>query len=120
MAEIFHALGELGLRPLTSLPNVAHALPENHSRLRMLNLHCLSPLAHAIIASMSMNQQQTQRKSPPHTYSVPEAAERLGIGRSSAYQAARNGQIKTITIGRRLLVPKAWLDEQLYERERAS
>jgi excisionase family DNA binding protein len=64
-----------------------------------------------------MNQQQTQRKPPPHTVSVPEAASLLGIGRSSAYQAARTGEIKTIAIGRRLLVPKAWLEGQLYERE---
>ncbi|HEY8776308.1 MAG TPA: helix-turn-helix domain-containing protein [Gaiellaceae bacterium] len=63
-----------------------------------------------------MDQQHVQRKSTPRTVSVPEAAALLGIGRSSAYQAARTGEIKTITIGRRKLVPKAWLDEQLGER----
>ena len=39
------------------------------------------------------------------TYSVPEAARVLGIGRSAAYEAARTGQIPTIRIGKRLLVP---------------
>lgn len=38
---------------------------------------------------------------------VPEAGQKLGISRNSAYQAAREGQIPTIRIGRRLLVPVA-------------
>lgn len=39
------------------------------------------------------------------TLSVPEAAELLGIGKGLAYDAARNGEIPTISIGRRLVVP---------------
>ena len=48
----------------------------------------------------------------PHdhpTLTVQEAGQLLGLGRSAAYLAARNGQIPTITIGRRLLVPTAAL-----------
>jgi excisionase family DNA binding protein len=41
------------------------------------------------------------------TISVPEAGRRLGIGRSSAYQAAAVGQIPTIRIGGLLRVPQA-------------
>lgn len=37
--------------------------------------------------------------------SVPEAGELLGICRRSAYNAARRGDIPTITVGRRQLVP---------------
>lgn len=37
--------------------------------------------------------------------SVPEAGQRLGISRNSAYDAARRGEIPTIRIGKRLLVP---------------
>jgi len=37
---------------------------------------------------------------------VPEAACVLRIGRNSAYEAARRGELPTIAIGRRLLVPK--------------
>jgi excisionase family DNA binding protein len=41
------------------------------------------------------------------TYTVQEAGEKLGIGKNSAYAAARTGQIPTIRIGYRLLVPVA-------------
>ncbi len=47
------------------------------------------------------------------TLSVPEAAVALGIGRSAAYEAARNRQLPTIQIGRRLLVPVAALERLL-------
>lgn len=39
------------------------------------------------------------------TITVPEAAEVLGVGRGLAYDAARAGDIPTISIGRRLVVP---------------
>jgi excisionase family DNA binding protein len=45
------------------------------------------------------------------TLSVPEAAELLGISRGAAYQAARSGEIPTVQIGRRLLVPRHRLME---------
>lgn len=35
----------------------------------------------------------------------PEAAELLGISKASAYRAAEEGQIPTLRIGRRILVP---------------
>ncbi len=41
------------------------------------------------------------------TYTVTEAAALLGISRGAAYEAARNGQIPTVRIGKRLLVPIA-------------
>ena len=47
------------------------------------------------------------------TYTIEEAAKILGIGRSSAYQAARAGDIPTIRVGRRLLVPKVALERML-------
>ena len=40
------------------------------------------------------------------TMTVKEAAAALGISRGLAYQAARDGSIPTIRIGRRLLVPR--------------
>lgn len=39
------------------------------------------------------------------TMTVEEAAELLGVSRSSGYRAAAVGEIPTIRIGRRLLVP---------------
>ena len=47
------------------------------------------------------------RKRP--TVTIEESGEILGIGRSSAYAAAKAGEIPTIRVGRRLLVPTAML-----------
>jgi excisionase family DNA binding protein len=47
------------------------------------------------------------------TISVPEAGRRLGLSRNSAYEAARCGQLPTIRIGRRLLVPKRAFERML-------
>lgn len=40
------------------------------------------------------------------TVSVEQAGEVLGLSRRSAYRAASAGQIPTIRVGRRLLVPR--------------
>jgi excisionase family DNA binding protein len=47
------------------------------------------------------------------TYSVPEAGEIVGLGRSSAYQAAARGDLPTLRIGKRLLVPRKALENLL-------
>ena len=39
------------------------------------------------------------------TITVEEAGRLLGVGRNTAYEAAGRGEIPTIRIGRRLLVP---------------
>ena len=49
------------------------------------------------------------------TLTVPEAGKVLGIGRSAAYEAARTGEIPTIRIGKRILVPVVALDRLLAE-----
>lgn len=41
----------------------------------------------------------------PPTISVERAGELLGVSRRSAYRAASRGQIPTMRVGRRLLVP---------------
>ena len=43
------------------------------------------------------------------TVTVDEAAKLLGIGRTLAYEAARIGDLPTIRIGRRILIPVAEL-----------
>ena len=50
---------------------------------------------------------------------VEEAAAYLSLSRGSAYQAIRAGEIPSIRIGRRLLVPRAALEAMLGEREAA-
>ena len=52
-------------------------------------------------------------RGPPLTVSIPEAAQALGIGRNSAYEAAARGEIPTVRIGARLLVPTRALDALL-------
>ena len=47
------------------------------------------------------------------TYTIPEAASVLGIGRSAAYEAARTGQLPVIRIGKRILVPAVALERML-------
>jgi excisionase family DNA binding protein len=47
------------------------------------------------------------------TYSVEEAARLLGISRNSAYEAVRRGELPTIRLGRRILVPRCRLDDML-------
>jgi excisionase family DNA binding protein len=51
----------------------------------------------------------------PTVLTVEEAGRLLRISRQSAYQAARSGELPTIRIGRRLLVPRAKLAELLGE-----
>jgi excisionase family DNA binding protein len=47
------------------------------------------------------------------TYDIGEAGRLLGIGRNQAYEAARRGDIPSIKIGKRVLVPKLALDRLL-------
>ncbi len=49
----------------------------------------------------------------PTVLTIPETAKILRIGRNSAYEAAHRGQIPTIKIGKRLLVPRKALERQL-------
>ncbi len=41
------------------------------------------------------------------TLTVSEAAKALGIGRGTAYELVRTGEIPTLRLGRRLVVPRA-------------
>jgi hypothetical protein len=40
------------------------------------------------------------------TYDVVEAGKKAGLGRNASYDAARRGEIPTVKLGNRLLVPK--------------
>ena len=56
------------------------------------------------------------------TVNIEEAARRLGVGRGSAYAAAREGRfpVPVIKIGRRMLVSRAALEELLAGSREAS
>jgi excisionase family DNA binding protein len=49
----------------------------------------------------------------PLTLTVEQAAEVLGVGRSTAYELARSGDLKCIRLRRRIVVPVAHLAESL-------
>ena len=51
----------------------------------------------------------TERLRGRCTCSIEEAAEALGIGRSTAYAAAREGSLPVLKVRNRLLVPTAKL-----------
>lgn len=54
------------------------------------------------------------------TYTVTEAAELLGISRSSAYECVRRGEIPSLTLGRRVVIPrrrsKCYLTRRVFRR----
>jgi excisionase family DNA binding protein len=47
------------------------------------------------------------------SFTVPEAAEILGVSPWSAYQAAGKGEIPVVQIGKRKIVPRAALEKLL-------
>jgi hypothetical protein len=54
----------------------------------------------------------------PPTVTVPEAGRICGISRNAAYRAAATGELPTIRIGRRLLVPTVQLLRMLGVEDR--
>lgn len=52
------------------------------------------------------------------TVTIDVAGKVLGLGRNSAYAAAQSGQIPTLRIGRRILVPTAPLRRMLGLQEK--
>ena len=49
----------------------------------------------------------------PAAVSVTKAAQILGISRTTAYEAVRDGSLPAIRIRRRIVVPMSWLDDTL-------
>jgi excisionase family DNA binding protein len=47
------------------------------------------------------------------TISVPAAGKLLGIGRNTAYRAAKNGELPVLQFGKRMVVPLAALNRKL-------
>ena len=54
-------------------------------------------------------------KGTRRTATIVEVAKVLGVGRNQAYEAVRRGEIPSIRIGKRLLVPLAALERMLQE-----
>lgn len=61
-----------------------------------------------------MSEHQVGRRSADRqTVTVEEAAKILGIGRNTAYEAVKQGEIPVIRIGRRILVSRVALERLL-------
>ncbi len=54
---------------------------------------------------------QADRRNIPLLVSVPEAARLLGIGTTFGWTLVRSGQMPTIKLGRRVLVPRAAVEQ---------
>jgi excisionase family DNA binding protein len=46
-------------------------------------------------------------------YTVPEAANMLGLSRNYAYELVRTGQLPYVKFGKRLLIPRIQLEKML-------
>jgi excisionase family DNA binding protein len=60
-----------------------------------------------------MADKKAQVKPERETFTVEEAGAILGLGRNASYAGAHNGQIPSIRVGKRLLVPRAALEKLL-------
>ena len=47
------------------------------------------------------------------TYTIPEAAQAIGIGKSILYRLINDGELRTIRLGKRVLIPRASILELL-------
>jgi excisionase family DNA binding protein len=54
-----------------------------------------------------------QTQNAKDAYSKVEAAERLGIGYMTIHRLTKNGTIRTVRAGRRVLIPRAELERFL-------
>jgi len=58
-------------------------------------------------------QNEPDKTDARRTLDVPEVAKLLGIGRDTAYEAVASGEIPSIRLGRRIVVPEAALERLL-------
>lgn len=64
---------------------------------------------------------ETQQNTPARTaYSLDEAARSLGLSRRTLYTLMRDGTLRTVTLGRRRLVPADELERLVRPAEAAA
>ena len=49
-------------------------------------------------------------------FTVPEAAEMLGISRSHLYQLIQSGKLPVVRLGASVRIPRVWLERYIEER----
>lgn len=55
----------------------------------------------------------------PALYTIPQAAKRLSISESKAWEMSRSGQLPTLKLGRSVRVPKDALDRWIEQETRS-
>lgn len=55
--------------------------------------------------------------SAPLAHRIPDACQRIGLGRSSLYELIKAGQLKTVRIAGRTLVPESELQRLVAEAQ---
>lgn len=63
---------------------------------------------------------EARLQSLPDVLTISQTARFLGIGRNTAYEAARRGELPCLRIGKRILVPKQALEQRLASTLRSS
>lgn len=58
----------------------------------------------------------TDEPSSRLAWSIPHAAQRLDLGRSTVWQLVRSGQLKSFRVERRVLIPESELIRFIEER----
>ncbi|MCZ6591642.1 MAG: DNA-binding protein [Alphaproteobacteria bacterium] len=67
---------------------------------------------------MDTTKTDTEHEENPYVLSVPKAGRKyFDLGRGASYEAAKRGDIPTIRIGRKLLVPVQAVERKLSEAE---
>jgi len=56
----------------------------------------------------------------PLAHQIPEACRRIGIARTSIYQLIKDGEIKSIKVGARTLIPETELQRFIAKRLEAA
>lgn len=60
---------------------------------------------------MDANERMERGRDVPLLLPVPEAAHLLGIGTTLCWEMIHNGQLPTVRLGRRVLVPRAAIEQ---------
>ncbi len=69
--------------------------------------------------AMEISKEEIDRLLERPTVTAKQTAQILGGSRNPTYDAIRNGEIPSIRIGRRIMVPTAWLRRMLQVGEAA-
>jgi excisionase family DNA binding protein len=88
-------------------------LTPDRTVLSSTNRHPLRRKAHKVDSAGPRTHLEITAAVQRRTLTVEEAGKVLGLGRSAAYGAAQRGELPTIRIGRKLLVPVDRLEQLL-------